>query len=51
MKVDLKESKENSKLKLGWKSNKEPWQGKDKFGGQNTNGLKGGWGQGKNLII
>jgi hypothetical protein len=32
MKVDLKESKVKSKFKLGWKSNKKPWQGKDKFG-------------------
>jgi hypothetical protein len=27
MKVDLKESKENSKFELGWKSNKESLKG------------------------
>ncbi len=36
MKVDLKESKENSKSKLGWISNKESYQGEDKYGGWNT---------------
>jgi hypothetical protein len=33
MKVDFKKYKVNPKFKLGWKSNKEPLQGKDKFGG------------------
>jgi hypothetical protein len=31
MKVDLKESKENSKFELGWKSNKEKWNLKDEM--------------------
>jgi hypothetical protein len=33
MKVDLKESNENSKCDLGWKFNKESWEGEDKFDG------------------
>jgi hypothetical protein len=36
MKVDLKESKKNSKSKLGWISNKESYQREDKYGGSNT---------------
>jgi hypothetical protein len=33
MKIDLKESKENSKCDLGWKFNKGSWEEEDKFHG------------------